>query len=229
MRRTSSVILAICTAFSSGATAIARAWAFVAEMNTCGNFSKCKVLRNTTSATMAAPAPATAAAPKQLEDKAVWEGVEEDLPEDIKNGNAEDVVKATRVLENEIKSLKNEVSRLNLEHKREKERIKENNEKIKLNKQLPYLVGNVVEVRTSVIRRVLSSDSSSILKRKMMKTAQMPTLMHSGKVRAALSRPLPARYARAHYSVIDDHCRLYSCRWQVSSTQRLCDLAILLA
>lgn len=93
------------------------------------------------------PAPATPAAPKQLEDKAVWEGVEEDLPEDIKNGNAEDVVKATRLLENEIKSLKNEVSRLNLEHKREKERIKENNEKIKLNKQLPYLVGNVVEVR----------------------------------------------------------------------------------
>lgn len=30
-----------------------------------------------------------------------------------------------------------------------KERIKDNKEKIKMNKQLPYLVGNVVEVRTN--------------------------------------------------------------------------------
>lgn len=99
------------------------------------------------SAATAPTAPTNAAAPKQLEDKSVWEGLEEELPEDIRTGTAEDVHKATRLLENEIKSLKNEVSRLNLEHKREKERIKENTEKIKLNKQLPYLVGNVVEVR----------------------------------------------------------------------------------
>jgi 26S proteasome regulatory subunit T5 len=104
-------------------------------------------IRASIMAATGAPAATAAPANKQLEDKAVWEGVEEELPDDIKNGSAEDVVKATRLLENEIKSLKNEVSRLNLEHKREKERIKENNEKIKLNKQLPYLVGNVVEVR----------------------------------------------------------------------------------
>lgn len=39
-----------------------------------------------------------------------------------------------------------ETHRLSLEHDATKEKIKENQEKIKLNKQLPYLVGNVVEV-----------------------------------------------------------------------------------
>ena len=40
-----------------------------------------------------------------------------------------------------------ESQRLHLENESMKEKIKENLEKVKLNKQLPYLVGNVVEVR----------------------------------------------------------------------------------
>lgn len=48
-----------------------------------------------------------------------------------------------------------ESSRLMHEVKGANDRIKENNEKIKMNKQLPYLVSNVVEVR--VLRRHLSS------------------------------------------------------------------------
>ena len=39
-----------------------------------------------------------------------------------------------------------ELQRTNLELESVKEKIKENQEKIKLNKQLPYLVGNIVEV-----------------------------------------------------------------------------------
>jgi 26S proteasome regulatory subunit T5 len=39
-----------------------------------------------------------------------------------------------------------DAQRLKLEEDATKEKIKENQEKIKLNKQLPYLVGNVVEV-----------------------------------------------------------------------------------
>ena len=42
--------------------------------------------------------------------------------------------------------LKEELQRTNLELESYKEKIKENQEKIKLNKQLPYLVGNIVEV-----------------------------------------------------------------------------------
>lgn len=39
-----------------------------------------------------------------------------------------------------------ELQRTNLELDSFREKIKENQEKIKLNKQLPYLVGNIVEV-----------------------------------------------------------------------------------
>lgn len=42
--------------------------------------------------------------------------------------------------------VKEELQRTNLELESFKEKIKENQEKIKLNKQLPYLVGNIVEV-----------------------------------------------------------------------------------
>jgi ATP-dependent 26S proteasome regulatory subunit len=42
--------------------------------------------------------------------------------------------------------MKSETVRLQHEQAAMKERIKDNKEKIKMNKQLPYLVGNVVEV-----------------------------------------------------------------------------------
>ena len=42
--------------------------------------------------------------------------------------------------------IQEELQRTNLELDSFKEKIKENQEKIKLNKQLPYLVGNIVEV-----------------------------------------------------------------------------------
>lgn len=42
--------------------------------------------------------------------------------------------------------MKSENKRLAYEQLSMKEKIKENKDKIKLNKQLPYLVGNVVEV-----------------------------------------------------------------------------------
>ncbi|KAJ3696476.1 hypothetical protein LUZ61_000181 [Rhynchospora tenuis] len=60
--------------------------------------------------------------------------------------STEDIVRATRLLENEIRVLKDELQRDNLELDSYKEKIKENQEKIKLNKQLPYLVGNIVEI-----------------------------------------------------------------------------------
>jgi len=42
--------------------------------------------------------------------------------------------------------MQEELQRTNLELESYKDKIKENQEKIKLNKQLPYLVGNIVEV-----------------------------------------------------------------------------------
>lgn len=46
--------------------------------------------------------------------------------------------------------LKDENQRLSLEQQGNKEKLKDNLEKIKLNKQLPYLVGNVVEILDQV-------------------------------------------------------------------------------
>ena len=42
--------------------------------------------------------------------------------------------------------LKDETTRLGLEQQGLKEKIKENKEKIKMSNQLPYLVGNIVEI-----------------------------------------------------------------------------------
>ena len=42
--------------------------------------------------------------------------------------------------------MRSDIQRINHETLNQKDKIKENLDKIKLNKQLPYLVGNVVEV-----------------------------------------------------------------------------------
>ena len=46
--------------------------------------------------------------------------------------------------------MKSEIMRINHELQAQKEKIKENQEKIKVNKTLPYLVSNVIEVQLSL-------------------------------------------------------------------------------
>jgi 26S proteasome regulatory subunit T5 len=95
-------------------------------------------------AAAAAPATPVKAA---VEDKTMADtAVLEELPDEVKRASVDELGKLSRMLENEVKALKNDVARLNLEQKREREHIKENTDKIKLNRQLPYLVGNVVEI-----------------------------------------------------------------------------------
>ena len=48
--------------------------------------------------------------------------------------------------------MKSEVMRISHELQAQKEKIKENAEKIKVNKTLPYLVSNVIEVCVRLIR-----------------------------------------------------------------------------
>ncbi|KAI8905862.1 P-loop containing nucleoside triphosphate hydrolase protein [Gorgonomyces haynaldii] len=83
-----------------------------------------------------------------LEDKAIWDQAQDDndLGEDILRASTEEIQNRTKLLENDIKIMKSEFNRLTHEQKAEKEKIKDNLEKIKLNKQLPYLVANVVEI-----------------------------------------------------------------------------------
>jgi 26S proteasome regulatory subunit T5 len=98
-------------------------------------------------------------------------GVESDLTEEIKRASNEEIQNRTKLLDNETKVrlfvfslflscvsrlqwfcmgfeqiMKGELSRIVHEQNNLKERIKENQEKVKVNKQLPYLVANIVEV-----------------------------------------------------------------------------------
>lgn len=84
----------------------------------------------------------------QLEDKSIWENNDdlEDLGAEILRSSTDDIANRIKLLENDIKVMKSEQTRLSHEQSSMKEKIKDNQNKIKMNKQLPYLVGNVLEI-----------------------------------------------------------------------------------
>jgi 26S proteasome regulatory subunit T5 len=81
-----------------------------------------------------------------LEEQALWQDGEEGLDEEVLRMSTEELLGRTRLLENEIRIMKAETLRLQHEMQAQKEKIKENTEKIKVNKTLPYLVSNVIEL-----------------------------------------------------------------------------------
>nr|POE72563.1 isoform 2 of 26s protease regulatory subunit 6a like [Quercus suber] len=103
--------------------------------------------------------------------------------------STDDVVRASRLLDTEIRILKDELQRTNLDLDSYKEKIKENQEKIKLNKQLPYLVGNIVEV-------IAATNRADILD---------PALMRSGRLDRKIEFPHPSEEARAR--ILQIHSR----------------------
>jgi 26S proteasome regulatory subunit T5 len=86
------------------------------------------------------PAPAAAGDTKMDVDE------EEPLDEEILRMSADDLRSRTQLLDNEIRIMRAEVQRINHGVQSLKEKIKDNNERIKVNKTLPYLVSNVVEL-----------------------------------------------------------------------------------
>jgi ATP-dependent 26S proteasome regulatory subunit len=58
----------------------------------------------------------------------------------------DEIEQRTRLITHEISELQRELQRQNHESNQKTEDIKNNQDKIKLNKQLPYLVGNIVEI-----------------------------------------------------------------------------------
>jgi len=68
------------------------------------------------------------------------------IDQEILNSSTIDIKNRTKLLDNEIKIFKSELLRLQHDKSVMLEKIKDNKEKIKNNKQLPYLVGNVVEL-----------------------------------------------------------------------------------
>ena len=71
---------------------------------------------------------------------------EVELDPEIFQMSNDELQQRIRLLDNDIRIMRSDVQRITHESNSQRERIKENNEKVKLNKQLPYLVGNIVEV-----------------------------------------------------------------------------------
>lgn len=89
------------------------------------------------------------------QDAAIWgeenesgDQANKDLGQEILSRTPEEIRQRAKMLENEIRIMNSELSRISRESQSTFMRINENKEKIKLNKQLPYLVGNVVEILT---------------------------------------------------------------------------------
>nr|XP_054757642.1 26S proteasome regulatory subunit 6A-B [Lytechinus pictus] len=81
-----------------------------------------------------------------LEDKSIWEDGEDSVGEEVLRMSTDEIIGRTRLLDNEVKIMKSEIMRIQHEHQAQKDKIKENEEKIKVNKTLPYLVSNVIEL-----------------------------------------------------------------------------------
>lgn len=67
--------------------------------------------------------------------------------DEMLGGMSNDEIRQTiRALSNEVRIMNSDVNRIKYESDQQKGHIKDNKEKIKLNKQLPYLVSNVIEI-----------------------------------------------------------------------------------
>jgi len=71
---------------------------------------------------------------------------DDEIDPDVLNAATSDVINRRRLLENDLRVMKQEFQRLTHEQSSMKDKIKDNLEKIENNRQLPYLVGNVVEL-----------------------------------------------------------------------------------
>mmetsp|Transcript_62077 Transcript_62077/g.173335 ORF Transcript_62077/g.173335 Transcript_62077/m.173335 type:complete len:466 (-) Transcript_62077:78-1475(-) len=80
------------------------------------------------------PAQPPAAAVETLED------------EETRHMSVGELRQRIHLINNDIRVMKSDVQRITHESRGQRDRIRENQEKVKLNKQLPYLVANVVEV-----------------------------------------------------------------------------------
>ena len=87
-------------------------------------------------------------ASSNFESKEIW-GTDSD-PEfaEIVALPADQIVQRTKMLQNNMRAIKSDSNSIDQQVRELNERIKDNTEKIKVIKQLPYLVANVVEVRS---------------------------------------------------------------------------------
>merc|ERR1711976_229822 len=76
----------------------------------------------------------------------VEEDEDEGLMAEVKKMSTDEINARARMLDNEIRIMRADIMRIQHEMQTQKDKIKENTEKIKVNKTLPYLVSNVIEI-----------------------------------------------------------------------------------
>ena len=81
-----------------------------------------------------------------LEGDDIWGDEAKQEDDETASMSVADLRQRIHLLQNDIRIMKSDVSRIMHESRGQQDRIKENQEKVKVNKQLPYLVANVVEI-----------------------------------------------------------------------------------
>jgi 26S proteasome regulatory subunit T5 len=79
-------------------------------------------------------------------EAAVWGGQSDAFLDSISTMSNDELRQSIRALDNEIRIMKSDMSRIKHEAGQQRAHIKDNKEKIKLNKALPFLVANVIEI-----------------------------------------------------------------------------------
>nr|POF13334.1 26s protease regulatory subunit 6a [Quercus suber] len=102
-----------------------------------------------------------------MKDAAEGESKAEDKEEDlidteILNSSTRDIAARRRLLENDTRIMKSEFQRLTHEKQTMHEKIKDNVDKIDNNRQLPYLVGNVVEILDLDVEKEAAEEGANI-------------------------------------------------------------------
>lgn len=77
------------------------------------------------------------------ETKAETEPLEDD---DTQHMSISELRQRIHLINNDIRVMRSDVQRITHESRGQRDRIRENQEKVKVNKQLPFLVANVVEI-----------------------------------------------------------------------------------
>ena len=85
---------------------------------------------------------------KEAEDEVDPEqaALDAQLEDETQHMSTAELRQRIHLLDNDIRIMRSDLQRIAHESRGQREHIKENQEKVKVNKQLPYLVGNVVEV-----------------------------------------------------------------------------------
>lgn len=85
----------------------------------------------------------TAEESKTAEDDAPMDDLEDD---ETRHMSISELRQRIHLINNDVRVMRSDVQRITHESRGQRDRIRENQEKVKVNKQLPYLVANVVEV-----------------------------------------------------------------------------------